>query len=175
MMKLKNKKKMQTNGFTLIELGIVVAVISLLASGVMAGTGFINAAKVTKAVDAVDKTRLAVETYVARRGGVWQESEVLDSGDYYTALVDRQLVPEMPWHVGDMTVSLVMYVANSAYDAIIIEVSGPSTNITAMLERFQTHQLFSNFSPSAPGFCTQYDNLVVGPNSTALFCFERSL
>ena len=162
-------------GFTLIELGIVVAVISLLASGVMAGTGFINAAKITKAVDAVDKTRLAVETYVARRGGVWQGFESLEQGDYFTALVDRQLVPEMPWHVGDMTVSLVMYVANSAYDAIIIQVSGPSTNITAMLERFQTHQLFSNFSPSAPGFCTQYDNLVVGPNSTALFCFERSI
>ena len=174
-MKLKNKKKMQTNGFTLIELGIVVAVISLLTSGVMAGTGFINAAKITKAVDAVDKTRLAVETYVARRGGVWQEFEALEQGDYFTALVDRHLVPEMPWQVGDMEVSVVMYVANSAYDAIIIQVSGPSTNITAMLDRFQTHQLFSNFSSSAPGFCTQYDNLGVGPNSTALFCFERSL
>ena len=162
-------------GFTLIELGIVVAAISLLASGVMAGKGFMDAAKITKAVDAVDKTRLAVETYVARRGGVWQESEFLEQGDYFTALTDRHLVPEMPWNVGDMEVSVAMYVANAAYDAVIIQVSGPSTNITAMFDRFQSHQLFSNFLPSSPNICTQYDSVAAGPNSTALFCFERSL
>ena len=159
-------------GFTLIELGIVVAAISLLASGVMAGKGFMDAAKITKAVDAVDKTRLAVETYVARRGGVWLDAEALEQGDYVTALVDRQLVPEMPWQVGDMSVSFVMYGANPNLDAVVILVTGHSTNIAAMFERFENHDLFINHTGNESFWCTQEHQIVPGPNSNAKFCFQ---
>ena len=59
----------KTRGFTLIELGIVVAVIALLASGVMAGQGFIRTTKVNRAVQSIQNVRKAVNAYVAGRGG----------------------------------------------------------------------------------------------------------
>jgi prepilin-type N-terminal cleavage/methylation domain-containing protein len=56
-------------GFTLIELGIVIAVIAILAAVVIVGRGFINSAKVSKAVDQVDVMRKAVSTIGGARGG----------------------------------------------------------------------------------------------------------
>lgn len=81
----------KTRGFTLVELGIVVGVISLLATSVLAGRGFIRAAEQTRITSDVDKIHKAVENYAGRRGGTLQQTENL-----LDALRDRQLIGDLP-------------------------------------------------------------------------------
>lgn len=53
-------------GFSLVELGIVIAVIAVLAAVVIGGMGFANAAKKSRAVDQVLTIRKAAREYAMR-------------------------------------------------------------------------------------------------------------
>jgi hypothetical protein len=90
-MKTRPQRQHKTRGFTLVELGIVVGVISLLASSVLAGRGFIRAAEHTKITSEIDKIYKAVDNYAGRRGGTLQESL-----DILPALIERQLIGDLP-------------------------------------------------------------------------------
>ena len=57
------------HGFTLIELGIVIAVIAVLAAAVLVGRGFMNSARVTKMVEAVDTAGKGARVYAGLAGG----------------------------------------------------------------------------------------------------------
>ena len=59
--------KKQEKGFTLIELGVVVAVMAVLSLPLLAGQGFMGAAKGAKALNGIAQTKLAVETQL----GLW--------------------------------------------------------------------------------------------------------
>ena len=85
----------KTRGFTLIELGIVVAVISLLATGVMAGQGFIEAARVGRIVGKVNHIRKAVYVYAGMRAGKLFNSDSEDAPEFEDILEElreRELV-----------------------------------------------------------------------------------
>lgn len=56
-------------GFSLIELGIVIAVIAVLAAVVIFGRGFIAAGRVSKAVEGFNTVRKAGTTLAGLRGG----------------------------------------------------------------------------------------------------------
>ncbi len=56
-------------GFSLIELGIVIAVIAVLAAVVIFGRGFISAGRVSKTVEGFNAVRKAGATLAGLRGG----------------------------------------------------------------------------------------------------------
>ena len=78
---MKNSK-----GFTLVELGIVIGVMAVLATGVLLGHGFAQASKVTKAAQGVQHLKKATVNYVGRRGGE------VDANTALTDLARRQLI-----------------------------------------------------------------------------------
>ena len=63
------RRRRQPRGFSLIELGIVIAVIAVLAAVVIFGRGFISAGRVTKAVEASNTIRKGASTYAGLLGG----------------------------------------------------------------------------------------------------------
>lgn len=62
-------ERMGRRGFTLLELGIVVAVAVVLASVVIVGKGFIRGGRTAKAMDAVDIIRKGAATLAVKTGG----------------------------------------------------------------------------------------------------------
>jgi prepilin-type N-terminal cleavage/methylation domain-containing protein len=56
-------------GFTLIELGIVIAVIGVLAAVVVAGMGFLDAARVSKTIEAMGTVRKGLSMLSAANAG----------------------------------------------------------------------------------------------------------
>ncbi|MEM6274011.1 MAG: type II secretion system protein [Myxococcota bacterium] len=58
-------------GFTLIELGIVIGVIAVLATIVIVGRGFLVSSRVSKVVEAVDSVQKAAKVYAGNSGGIF--------------------------------------------------------------------------------------------------------
>ena len=173
----------KTKGFSLIELSIVIAVMAILAGGAMAGKGFMDAAKITQAASAIETTRIAVEMVVARRGGRWHNPRQGHSV-YYGDLVARNLVPEMPWSIGDIDISVVAVGNGEAGEMrdlnkfpIYIVAKGPLVQLQALFDRLESHHLFVNASDESSLYCTQEDTpYFIGPDVYAhRFCFQRSL
>ena len=86
--KMKLSLRRSEKGFTLIELGIVVAVIAILATVVLFGRGFLDSAKSSKAVEAVNTIRKAASTYNGVKGGTANDLNALAN------LALRELIPE---------------------------------------------------------------------------------
>ena len=169
--------KKQQEGFTLIELGIVVAIIALLSTSVLLGKGFIDASKISRAAEAVEKTRIAVETYIGRNGGNWEMVEYLEYNGLATKLVDRKLVPEMPWQVGAIEIDLVAYTTITNHDAVYVRGRGPQQSIAHMMVQLQNQKHFLNGTAAAPSGCSEVDQLTpdANGNALALLCFQRRL
>lgn len=81
-------------GFSLIELGIVIAVIAVLASVVIFGRGFIVAGRVSKIVEACGTIRKAASTFAGLTGGTIVAPVAANQG--LTTLRQRQLLPPPP-------------------------------------------------------------------------------
>ena len=92
-------------GFTLIELGIVVAVIAILATVVLFGRGFLTSAGQAKALEAVNTIRKAASTYTGVTGG----NVALDAAGCLAGLTNRQLLPPAAaagnWTVGGVIIN----------------------------------------------------------------------
>ncbi|MEM6731261.1 MAG: type II secretion system protein [Myxococcota bacterium] len=79
-------------GFTLIELGIVIGVIAVLATIVIVGRGFLVQSRVSKVIEAVDNVQKAAKVYAGTAGGTFRAH----TGDLLTALNNRTLIPFVP-------------------------------------------------------------------------------
>jgi len=161
-------------------LSIVIAIMTVLASGAMAAKGFIDAAKITKAASAIETTRLAIETVIARRGGQWY-NPIQGHSVYHADLVARNLVPEMPWSIADITIS-VAAVGNETPEVthilpIYVVAQGPLVQLRALFERLESHHLFLNSAPPDNTHCTPEDAPFALPHDIYQhnFCFRRSL
>ena len=102
---------MQKNekGFTLIELGIVVAVISVLAAVVMAGSGFVSTGKLGKAVEGVNTLKKASMAFAGRMGGEFPSDpaglSVLETRGLITELNDGVWEMAPGYNVTDLALS----------------------------------------------------------------------
>jgi prepilin-type N-terminal cleavage/methylation domain-containing protein len=112
-------RRRSRRGFSLVELGIVIAVIAVLAAVVIFGRGFIQSARVTKAVDACNTSRKGAATFAGVQGGLFRTT-----GNQMPQLTDRGLIPALSG-VGNAAVWLVS--GNSATDlanSIIVQQIG---------------------------------------------------
>lgn len=85
-------RRRSRRGFSLVELGIVIAVIAVLAAVVIFGRGFISAARVTKAVDASNTARKAASTFAGTSGGAFRAT----AANQLNIFADRGLLPPVP-------------------------------------------------------------------------------
>lgn len=81
-------------GFTLIELGIVIAVIAILATVVLVGKTFIDSSKVSKVLDAFTTVRAAANTLAGLNEG---DAEDNASDELAGVLEPKRYVPDAPW------------------------------------------------------------------------------
>jgi len=115
-------------GFSLIELGIVIAVIAVLASVVIVGRGFINSSRTGKAAEALSTVRKA--------GAVYTSSQRADSVDNeIAALQARDLMPKLPTDpAGSWTMTGTGATAFRATSVRFVQVGngwGVAINVTA--------------------------------------------
>lgn len=122
-------------GFSLIELGIVIAVIAVLAAVVIFGRGFIAAGRITKAVEASNTIRKSASAYAGLQGGALSQPAV---GTGLKALADRQLLPPLfPadgfWYVSgaagttdSISITAVHFGQQGVNNVVAIKVKTPS-------------------------------------------------
>ena len=88
-MKAAAMRRKGQRGFSLIELGIVVAVIAILATVVLVGRGFLESSRVSKMVEVIDTIAKGTAVYAGTNGGEIPTAPV----NYLNALELRALVP----------------------------------------------------------------------------------
>jgi len=147
--------------------------------------GFIDAAKITQVACAVETTRIGVETLVARRGGNWHHEEGGIVSVIHDDLIARDLVPEMPWRIGDVDISFVLVMQSygrpeamqdNDNHPIYILATGPESQLKNLLERMENHAFFLNARTDHPRGCTQKNAIEnAGQDYGAILCFKRSL
>lgn len=99
---VRRRRRLSRRGFSLIELGIVIAVIAVLAAVVVFGRGFILAARVTKAVDASNTVRKAASTFAGVNGG---SLGAVAAQNQLVPLSQRGLIAALPNNQPPWTVS----------------------------------------------------------------------
>ena len=100
---LRGRRKQR--GFSLIELGIVVAVIAVLATVVLVGRGFLQSSRVSKMVEVLDTINKGVSTYA----GTWGGKLNTGAGNLMPSLISRKLIPNsIQSSVPDFTVGQIV-------------------------------------------------------------------
>lgn len=133
----RDRRRSSARGFSLIELGIVIAVIAVLAAVILFGRGFILAARVTKAVDASNTVRKAASTVAGLSGG---SLGGVAPQNQLQMLSTRSLIPALPQNNPPWTVSGT---ANSP-DAIVMTdvrfgmIGNPAANAVLIRYTFPT-------------------------------------
>ena len=138
------KFKRFTKGFTLIELTISVGIVALLATGVMAGKGFINATHLSKQGQVIERTRMTATNFLMQRA-TQMDPRALEELELVEELLNRQLIPDAPWKSGDFTLKNIQFDAESRL--LIISTSGPASQLNALTEYHTSHALFENRPP----------------------------
>lgn len=178
------RRRRQQRGFSLIELGIVIAVIAVLASVVIFGRGFIAAGRITKAVEAMNTIRKSTSTFAGLQGGALSTSTAPE----LQKLTDRQLLPPLAagaWEVSgtgadsikatDLRFGQVPSVAGGApTNSVMIRINAPTAAMTQ--DVWNSVQFDNNLIKTGPviGGAAACATPVTGPTNASLFiniCF----
>ncbi|MBJ80447.1 MAG: hypothetical protein CMH60_03940 [Myxococcales bacterium] len=138
------KTKTFSKGFTLIELTISVGIAALLATGVMAGKGFINATHLSKQGQAIERTRMTATNFLMQRA-TQMDPGALEDLDLIRELSIRQLIPKPSWESGDITLSSIRFDMESRL--LVLVTKGPAKQLNALTEYHTSHALFENRPP----------------------------
>ena len=182
-------RKNTEKGFTLIELGIVIAILSILSTTVLAGKGFLRAMQLSAVVQEVGALRKAVDVYIARRGGTYPRNPIegdsnvlqLEDGGSHNALFARQLIRQpIPYKVGPVEFKKVWL---SYYTSGIMESGGMVIELLLDddvkqhigAEIFEQLQRDPHFDPelSPSGLCTKPDEEIL--SDYLYLCFKGNL
>ena len=108
---MRTQIKHNEKGFTLVELGIVMAVIAILAASVLVGRGFINNAQASKAVDSISAIKKAATVASIEYGGTFPAN---GTTNYLENFRNNELLPADPdgnnataWTVGAVTINTI--------------------------------------------------------------------
>lgn len=105
-------------GFSLIELGIVVAVIAILATVVLVGRGFLESSRVSKMVEVIDTICKGVAVYAGSNGG---QIPGANGANLLTELENRELVSNTITNsVPNFSVNSVTRTANPEQFTVVI-------------------------------------------------------
>ena len=179
----------EDRGFTLIELGIVIAILAILSGTVFAGKGFLRATQLSTVVQDISALRRAVDVYIGRRGGIYPQNPTeggsnvlhLEDGAGQNELFSRQLIRQpIPYKIGSVEFKAVWL---SFYTVNIMESGG--VVIELLLEHDEKQQVGAEilelvrrdpyFAPelSPSGLCTKPDEEI---SSARLYlCFKGAL
>ncbi|HEY3451479.1 MAG TPA: type II secretion system protein [Myxococcales bacterium] len=102
------KRPKSPRGFSLIELGIVIAAIAVLSTVVLLGSGFMNAAKARNAMELISTLRQAAKQFAARNnnGVTYYDTKASPPDKHKLSLKSlgkENLVPDpllSPWGTG---------------------------------------------------------------------------
>jgi prepilin-type N-terminal cleavage/methylation domain-containing protein len=89
---------MKKNGFTLVELSIVLVIIGLLIGGILAAQSMISTAKNQKVVRQISQFDIAIANFNSKFGGLPGDSSKLGCTDYGDNTCDNGLIED---HTGD--------------------------------------------------------------------------
>ena len=96
-MRKSNNPKRKTRGFTLVELGIAIAIISVLSGSVMVGKGLIGTARLSSTIKNVNNIRNAMRTYVTMRNGNFRNGYDTENRirDFHQRLTEANLLGDI--------------------------------------------------------------------------------
>ena len=151
-------------GFTLIELGIVVAVIAILATVVLMGSGFVSSSRLAKAVEGVDVLKKASINYAGRVGGTFPTTAAnlvaLESRNLIDSLEDGAWKMAPGYKVTDLSLSYV-----DGKNEMVMTISFP--------DLVSGQDLYSNLSED-PGFTSDGDCAApTSGDTSAKICFSN--
>jgi prepilin-type N-terminal cleavage/methylation domain-containing protein len=160
-------------GFSLIELGIVVAVIAVLAAVVLVGRGFLNSARVSKVTEGIGVTKKAAATVAGLQGGRFP---VTSTGNELGGLSQRQLVPALTnsvWQLqgAEFAITDVRFQSAGDRNCVAVTYTVPAGFLADSFKQLQTDP---NFMASCAG--TQVGGLTCATSAptsgtSAIACF----
>ncbi|MDP7039809.1 MAG: prepilin-type N-terminal cleavage/methylation domain-containing protein [Myxococcota bacterium] len=167
------KFKRFTKGFTLIELTISVGIAALLATGVMAGKGFINACNTSRQGQAVERVRMAATDFLMLKA-TQMDNGALEELRLDKELVIRQLIPTPQWQVGEVTLNDIQFDAENRL--LMISTEGSASQVNALTDYVANHGLFAVEPPDYLE-CTQPQQPKPKSNNSnnSKLCFHTSL
>ena len=168
-MRKSNNPKRKTRGFTLVELGIAIAIISVLSGSVMVGKGLIGTARLSSTIKNVNNIRNAMRTYVTMRNGNFrhENEEEYRINDFHQRLTEENLLGDLE-NSGAPAITGVYIL-----DKPVIKFVGIQLDVDYLRANDMQHDLYEAFRndsmyvPTRP-VCRQPNN----NNFTLCFAFD---
>jgi prepilin-type N-terminal cleavage/methylation domain-containing protein len=157
-------RKKQRRGFTLIELGIVIAIIAVLASVVIMGKGFLDGARAAKLIEATDVIKKSVTTVAGLSGGLAPNTGV--GSNQIPNLRARNMVPGNP--VGTPAADANAWVVAGAEYAITDVRHGTAANQSIVQVQYRTPS--TQFTADVFEMARQEKNFYIGALTGGLPC-----
>jgi len=139
------KTKIFSRGFTLIELTISLSIAALLATGVMAGKGFINASNTSRQGQAVERVRMAATHFLMLKA-TQMDKRALEELRLNKELAIRQLIPTPRWELGEVTLNRIQFDAENRL--LMISTEGSASQVNALTNYVANHKLFAVEPPN---------------------------
>jgi prepilin-type N-terminal cleavage/methylation domain-containing protein len=166
------KAYVSERGFTLIELGIVIAVIAVLATVVLFGRGFIQAARASKTSEGLDVVRKGANTIAGIQGGVITSSAT--GTNEMGGVLARGLIPNNPYTTATgFSIHSVVFGnnANATNSVVAISFASPDSQ-TGLDLRAAAYRDLATAHNNADAFASMPSCTTAAASSSTVVCFN---